>query len=93
MRQMSEQTAEYYPEMSSKTTMISTSQDLTCKDDSFLHDEKENVPPDILMERRVLDFSECGLPMKEMENKKVAENLTSASTSNPSSYLMKNCRE
>lgn len=49
MRQMSEQTAECYPEMSSKTTLISTGQDLTCKDDSFLHDEKENVPPNILV--------------------------------------------
>ncbi|EXB37516.1 Myb-related protein 3R-1 [Morus notabilis] len=93
MRQMSEQAAEYYPEMSSKTAITSTGQDLTCKDDSFLHDEKENVPPNILMERRVLDFSGCGSPpMKEMENKKFAESFTSASTSNPSSYLMKSCR-
>lgn len=49
MRQMSEQAAEYYPEMSSKTAITSTGQDLTCKDDSFLHDEKENVPPNILV--------------------------------------------
>ena len=33
------------PEMAFKTMISSVDQNLFCKDDYFLHDEKENLPP------------------------------------------------
>ncbi|KAL5572643.1 hypothetical protein UlMin_022240 [Ulmus minor] len=68
--------------------VFSSDQNFTFKDDSFLHDEKENVPPN-MMERRVLDFSECvrSPPTKELEKK-----FQGCSSSKASSYLKKSCR-
>lgn len=38
-----------YPEMSSKTIISNLDQNLFCKDDDFIHDEKENLPPSVLV--------------------------------------------
>ncbi|KAL6985406.1 hypothetical protein U1Q18_018781, partial [Sarracenia purpurea var. burkii] len=48
-----------------------------------------HLASNILTERRVLDFSECGTPGKEKESGK-SSNATSFSS--PSSYLLKGCR-
>ncbi|XP_062090801.1 transcription factor MYB3R-1-like [Humulus lupulus] len=85
-------------EISSKT-MTAIEPNLFGKDDYFIHDEKENLPPNVhLMDRRVLDFDECdGTPVKEMQSKKkfAAGNSSSAGTSSSSSsssHLLKSCR-
>ncbi|XP_022962304.1 transcription factor MYB3R-1 [Cucurbita moschata] len=46
---------------------------------------------DIMTERRILDFSECGTPGKATENGK-SSTATARSFSSPSSYLLKGCR-
>ncbi|KAI3877715.1 hypothetical protein MKW98_020196 [Papaver atlanticum] len=53
--------------------------------------DQENSGNELLTERRVLDFSECGTPGKGTENRRSA-GVTSVSFSSPSSYLMKGCR-
>ncbi|XP_039012199.1 transcription factor MYB3R-1-like [Hibiscus syriacus] len=50
-----------------------------------------NLAPNILIERRLLDFSECGTPRKETDNMKSLTPIT-VSFSSPSSYLLKGCR-
>ncbi|KAG7020315.1 Transcription factor MYB3R-4 [Cucurbita argyrosperma subsp. argyrosperma] len=51
------------------------------------------LAPDILKERRILDFSECGTPGKGTENgKSSSASATARSFSSPSSYLLKGCR-
>ncbi|PSS17812.1 Myb-related protein like [Actinidia chinensis var. chinensis] len=45
--------------------------------------------PNILTERRVLDFSECGTPGKGKESRRFS---TAVGYSSPSSYLLKGCR-
>ncbi|XP_038886309.1 transcription factor MYB3R-1 [Benincasa hispida] len=52
---------------------------------------RSTLAPDILTERRTLDFSECGTPGKGTENGK-SSNATTRSFSSPSSYLLKGCR-
>ncbi|XP_059658021.1 transcription factor MYB3R-1-like [Cornus florida] len=47
------------------------------------------VASNILSERRVLDFSECGTPEKGTQSRKFS---TAISFSSPSSYLLKGCR-
>lgn len=49
---------------------------------------RSTLAPDILTERRTLDFSECGTPGKGTENGKSS----TRSFSSPSSYLLKGCR-
>ncbi|KAF3441924.1 hypothetical protein FNV43_RR15839 [Rhamnella rubrinervis] len=102
MKQMTEQTAATitnarevlvgdYCESSPKTILFAD-QDSTRKNNNFHHNEKENIPPnDVLMERRVLDFSGCGTPTKETEHEKLAGCGTASTISSPT-YLMKNCR-
>lgn len=51
--------------------------------------EKSRQESNLLTERRVLDFSECGSPGKGAES---ARPLTGSSLSSPSSYLLKSCR-
>ncbi|KAF4384759.1 hypothetical protein F8388_002917 [Cannabis sativa] len=81
-----------HPEISSKT-MAAFEPILFGKGDYFLHDEKENLPPNVhLIDGRVLDFDGCdGTPGKEMENKKKFAAGTSSSSSS-SSHLLKSCR-
>ncbi|MFQ6619160.1 hypothetical protein Gotur_000248 [Gossypium turneri] len=50
---------------------------------------QSHLASDILVERRILDFSECGTPGKGTENRKSS---TAVSFSSPSSYLLKGCR-
>ncbi|KAL0557743.1 hypothetical protein IC582_006294 [Cucumis melo] len=52
---------------------------------------RSTLAPDILTERRTLDFSECGTPGKGTENGK-SSTATTRSFSSPSSYLLKGCR-
>ncbi|GLT48230.1 hypothetical protein SLA2020_218690 [Shorea laevis] len=49
------------------------------------------LPSNILAERRILDFSECGTPGKGTEKGKTSVSNT-ISISSPSSYLLKGCR-
>ncbi|KAL5558813.1 hypothetical protein UlMin_035024 [Ulmus minor] len=49
---------------------------------------RSNLPPSILADCRVLDFSECGTPGKGTQNVKSS----AATFSSPSSYLLKGCR-
>nr|QCH41147.1 MYB transcription factor 35 [Dimocarpus longan] len=57
----------------------------------LLHNQQESchLASNVLMERRVLDFSECGTPGKGTEDRK---SLTSVNFSSPSSYLLKGFR-
>lgn len=48
-----------------------------------------HLAPNVLTERRTLDFSECGTPRKGTENVKSSN---AVSLSSPSSYLLKECR-
>ncbi|XP_062149116.1 transcription factor MYB3R-4-like isoform X3 [Alnus glutinosa] len=102
MRQLSEDTSAVFDnawdvltsddtEMPSKT-VFSNDQNLSGEDNCFLHNERENMPPGVLGERRELDFSGCGTPGKGTDKKKFPENTNSTSISSSSSYLMKNCR-
>ncbi|XWS70339.1 hypothetical protein CRYUN_Cryun03dG0039500 [Craigia yunnanensis] len=50
---------------------------------------QSQLPSNILAERRILDFSECGTPGKGTEKGKSS---TAMSFSSPSSYLLKGCR-
>ncbi|KAB2072623.1 hypothetical protein ES319_A07G028800v1 [Gossypium barbadense] len=50
---------------------------------------QSHLASDILVERRILDFSECGTPGNGTENRKSS---TAVSFSSPSSYLLKGCR-
>ncbi|KAK9273197.1 hypothetical protein L1049_018004 [Liquidambar formosana] len=52
-------------------------------------ENRSHLASDVLTERRILDFSECGTPGKGKENGKT---LSGMSFSSPSSYLMKGCR-
>nr|XP_043639348.1 transcription factor MYB3R-4 [Erigeron canadensis] len=51
--------------------------------------EKSRRESNILSERRALDFTECGSPMKRERN---ARHPSGVSFSSPSSYLLKGCR-
>ncbi|KAI9191105.1 hypothetical protein LWI28_003648 [Acer negundo] len=52
--------------------------------------ESSDLASNVLIERRVLDFSECGTPVKgATEDRKPS---TSMNFSSPSSYLLKGCR-
>lgn len=50
---------------------------------------RSHLAPNVLTERRILDFSECGTPRKGAENVKSSNG---KSLSSPSSYLLKECR-
>lgn len=78
------------PEIPSKT-FCSSDKNLSDQEKCF-HSEQENMPPGVLMEQRVLDFSGCGTPGKGTDKKKFPENTNATSFSSPSSHLMKNCR-
>ncbi|XP_043706444.1 transcription factor MYB3R-1-like isoform X2 [Telopea speciosissima] len=62
----------------------------------FSDEELENLIPlpcGVLSEQRVLDFSGCGTPAKQIENRKSVGTMNGVSiSSSPSSYLMKGCR-
>ncbi|XP_077210948.1 transcription factor MYB3R-1-like isoform X2 [Tasmannia lanceolata] len=62
---------------------------------TFPENELENLvplPPGVLTERRVLDFSGCETPGKGAEKRKPSVVGNAVSFSSPSSYLMKDCR-
>ncbi|XP_020097052.1 uncharacterized protein LOC109716141 isoform X2 [Ananas comosus] len=54
--------------------------------------ETHQMPPNVMAEARVLDFSGCATPVRRAETEKTDWVGTSISSSSPSSYLMKNCR-
>ncbi|XP_072999464.1 transcription factor MYB3R-1 isoform X2 [Typha latifolia] len=54
--------------------------------------EAHHMPPKLMAEARVLDFSGCATPARRTEVKKVSNVGASVSFSSPTSYLMKNCR-
>ncbi|KAK6944962.1 SANT/Myb domain [Dillenia turbinata] len=102
MRQMNEQTASAFadardvlagndPQESSKTKLPSSQVPLQ-EENHVTDNEQENIPCNILMERRILDFSECGTPVKGADNKMPSGIESYSSFSSPSSYLMKSCR-
>ncbi|XP_015898289.3 transcription factor MYB3R-1 isoform X2 [Ziziphus jujuba] len=98
MKQMTEQTAATITNArevfagdfveSAPKTIFSLDQNSTDKNNYIHHNEQENMPPNLLKEWRVLDFSECVTPTKEMESKRLAV----APTISSPSYLMKSCR-
>ncbi|XVE97548.1 hypothetical protein REPUB_Repub03eG0028800 [Reevesia pubescens] len=59
------------------------------KENNQLQTPSSHLGSNILAERRILDFSECGTPGKGTENGKSS---TAVSFSSPSSYLLKGCR-
>ncbi|KAA8525293.1 hypothetical protein F0562_007148 [Nyssa sinensis] len=60
------------------------------QENSHIAPENRSVgASNVLTERRVLDFSECGTPKKGSESGKLS---TTISFSSPSSYLLKGCR-
>ncbi|XP_042488182.1 transcription factor MYB3R-1-like isoform X2 [Macadamia integrifolia] len=75
---------------------LSTDQNSAREYNHFSDDELENLIPlpcGVLSEQRVLDFSGCGTPVKQMENGKSVGTMNGVSfSSSPSSYLMKGCR-
>ncbi|XP_042477936.1 transcription factor MYB3R-1-like isoform X2 [Macadamia integrifolia] len=82
------------PEMSSKER-CSTNQNSIQENNHFPDNVLENhipLPSGVLSERRVLDFSGCGTPVKQAENRKSGGNVNGVNFSSPSSYLMKGCR-
>ncbi|XVF48525.1 hypothetical protein PTKIN_Ptkin03bG0197700 [Pterospermum kingtungense] len=97
MKQLSEHTASAYAdalEVLGNETPESIVKERRSKNPNM---DKENnqseshshLPSNILAERRVLDFSECGTPGKGTENVKSS---TAVNLSSPSSYLLKGCR-
>ncbi|KAJ0031985.1 hypothetical protein Pint_12799 [Pistacia integerrima] len=101
MKQLSEHTAAAYAdalevlgnETSEKTVDEGNTKNLSLdqENDHVTHNEQEldHLASNILMERRTLDFSECGTPGKGIENRKSS---TAIDFSSPSSYLLKGCR-
>ncbi|KAI3992646.1 hypothetical protein MKX01_007968 [Papaver californicum] len=62
-----------------------------CDQENLSEVNNQHSGSELLTERRVLDFSECGTPGKGTENRRSAV-APSVSFSSPSSYLMKGCR-
>ncbi|XP_027333780.1 transcription factor MYB3R-1-like isoform X2 [Abrus precatorius] len=105
LKQISEQTAATYAnaqEVLGNETPKGLPEDAPGNDkDGF---QENNDPPNqpgnhcqlasnALIERRILDFSECGTPGKEGDNSKSDNSkASSVSFSSPSSYLLKGCR-
>ncbi|PWA86424.1 Homeodomain-like protein [Artemisia annua] len=85
MRQLSEHTA----------TAYATAQEVLGNEtpDSLVNKryaERTSQESNLVTERRVLDFSECGSPAKG--SAETARHVTGSSLSSPSSYLLKGCR-
>ncbi|XP_044463925.1 transcription factor MYB3R-1 [Mangifera indica] len=101
MKQLSEHTAAAYAdalevlgnETSEKTVNEGNSKksSLDEENNGVTHSEhkSDHLASTILVERRTLDFSECGTPGKGKENRKSS---TATDFSSPSSYLLKGCR-
>ncbi|KAJ4953057.1 hypothetical protein NE237_029889 [Protea cynaroides] len=82
------------PEIPSKER-CSTDENSIQEYNHFPDNELENpsaMPSGVLIERRVLDFSGCGTPAKQAENRKSVGSVNGVNFSSPSSYLMKGCR-
>ncbi|KAI4337473.1 hypothetical protein L6164_015887 [Bauhinia variegata] len=98
MKQISEQTASAYAnaqEILGNETPKALLKDASENDSDVDHENKDHtrtgnhtqLGSNALIERRILDFSECGTPGKGEKSKS-----TAMSFSSPSSYLLKGCR-
>ncbi|XP_043724473.1 transcription factor MYB3R-1-like isoform X2 [Telopea speciosissima] len=106
MKQLSEHTAAAVAEaqeiLASENPKISSKEKCSTDQNSVQeynhfpdNEQQENqipLPSGVLNERRVLDFSGCGTPVKQTENRKSGGNVNGVNFSSPSSYLMKGCR-
>lgn len=101
MKQLSEHTAAAYADAlevlgceSSETLVNERNSKSPSMDQGIEHlpeneNESSHLDSNVMMERRTLDFSECGTPAKGTETRK---SLTGVNFSSPSSYLLKGCR-
>ncbi|KAL9443138.1 hypothetical protein AB3S75_016488 [Citrus x aurantiifolia] len=101
MKQLSEHTAAAYADAlevlggeSSETLVNERNSKSPSMDQGIQHlpeneNESSHLDSNVMMERRTLDFSECGTPAKGTETRK---SLTGVNFSSPSSYLLKGCR-
>ncbi|GMJ15888.1 myb domain protein 3r-4, myb domain protein 3R4 [Hibiscus trionum] len=99
MKQLSEHTAASYADALevlgnvTPESIVKGSRSKNCNVDKENNrlENHSHLASNILAERRILDFSECGTPRKESENAK-SSTTTTVSFSSPSSYLLKGCR-
>ncbi|KAE8664406.1 Myb-related protein 3R-1 [Hibiscus syriacus] len=99
MKQLSEHTAAAYSDALEVLGNVTPESIVKGRYSKNRNVDKENNRPEnhshlasnILAERRILDFSECGTPRKESENAN-STTTTTVSFSSPSSYLLKGCR-